>query len=233
MNRIIICASLMLTLAANSASAQIRVAPSTGQFNFNPAAMSSSSVPPRTTTTFYNGARPFNPNFNGINNRFNTFNGFNGGFIPFGFYGYGDNFGNPNFFPGNNGFGVPSNGMNRESAIFAPANDGLEATIPSLSPIRFPERDLPLIPPTTIERAAPARFIVEVPDSQAKVWLEGQSMKGEGDVRRFVSPPLQPGQDYLYDILVRWNHGSTPVEKKKTITVRAGDQQHIVFTDLR
>lgn len=57
----------------------------------------------------------------------------------------------------------------------------------------------------------------------AQVWIEGSPTSQFGWQRRFVSPPLEAGRDYTYDIQVSWVHGGREVTRTRHITVHAGD----------
>ena len=43
-----------------------------------------------------------------------------------------------------------------------------------------------------------------------------------GTVRRFVTPPLNPDNDYSYELKVRWDKDGQPTEETRTISVVAG-----------
>jgi len=67
--------------------------------------------------------------------------------------------------------------------------------------------------PATIELVVPA---------DAQVWFNGQATAQTGTVRRFVTPPLNPDNDYSYELKVRWSKDGQPTEETRTITVVAG-----------
>jgi uncharacterized protein (TIGR03000 family) len=73
---------------------------------------------------------------------------------------------------------------------------------------------------TTRDDAAHLR--VRVP-ADADLWFQGIPMQRSGSVRDFVSPRLNPGKKYTYDIEARWMEGDRAVDVKRTITVRAND----------
>ncbi len=64
---------------------------------------------------------------------------------------------------------------------------------------------------------------IRVP-ADAKVWFDGQSTRQQGTFRQFVSPPIQQGKDYTYDIKAQWNDNGKTVTKTKTVTVHAGER---------
>jgi uncharacterized protein (TIGR03000 family) len=75
----------------------------------------------------------------------------------------------------------------------------------------------------------PADVEVRVP-SDAVLWFEGVRMKQTGSQRSFISPPLQPGKEYKYNVRIQWTENGQPVEQTRTIIVRAGEQVQVDFT---
>jgi len=73
------------------------------------------------------------------------------------------------------------------------------------------------------------RLDVRVPGN-AKIWVEGKEMQGNGQQRRFVSPPLERGANYTYDIRATWQEGGRTVERKRHLTVHAGDRLNVDLT---
>ncbi len=73
-----------------------------------------------------------------------------------------------------------------------------------------------------------ARVDLHVPDN-AEVWIEGVKMKQTGPLRRFVSPPLRPGQQYQYHVRVTWSENGKPVTRTQTIPIEAGDTSSLAF----
>jgi uncharacterized protein (TIGR03000 family) len=70
---------------------------------------------------------------------------------------------------------------------------------------------------------APAYVTVVVPTPDAQVWIEDNETRQTGtQVRQFVSPPLEPGKPFHYDIRVRWQQGDRPMEQTRSVDVRAG-----------
>jgi uncharacterized protein (TIGR03000 family) len=58
------------------------------------------------------------------------------------------------------------------------------------------------------DTAQPAYVEVQVP-AAAQLWFEGVRMNQTGTIRDFVSPALQPGRTFTYDIRAQW----TPVDR--------------------
>jgi len=72
--------------------------------------------------------------------------------------------------------------------------------------------------------ATTAEMVLRVPPG-AEVWFNGTKAQGQtGSVRPFVTPALEPGWDYSYDVRVRWMQSGREVEQTRHITVRAGDR---------
>lgn len=69
---------------------------------------------------------------------------------------------------------------------------------------------------------------VRVPPS-AEIWFEDAKTQQTGTFRAFISPTLEPGQDYVYHVRTRWMENGQPVEKTRDLRVRAGDQLSIDF----
>jgi uncharacterized protein (TIGR03000 family) len=65
--------------------------------------------------------------------------------------------------------------------------------------------------------------------ADAKLWVEGSMIVQTGTQRQLVSPPIQPGYDYSYDIQVSWEHEGREVTRKSHITVHAGDVINLTF----
>jgi uncharacterized protein (TIGR03000 family) len=73
-----------------------------------------------------------------------------------------------------------------------------------------------------------AQFTIEVPAS-AELYLEGVKTKQTGPSRMFVSPRLNPGQQYVYEVRARWIENGQPVEQKSNVVVTAGQRLTVRF----
>ncbi len=70
----------------------------------------------------------------------------------------------------------------------------------------------------------PAIINVRVP-AQAQVWFDDVPVTtGAGAFRQFLSPPLEPGYRYSYEIRARWMDNGRPVERSQKVTFRPGEQ---------
>src|SRR5438094_3595206 len=73
-----------------------------------------------------------------------------------------------------------------------------------------------------------ATINVTVP-ADAKIGFDGSMTVQSGQQRKFVSPALQPGQVYHYDVQVNWNQDGREVTHKRRITIHAGDVVNLTF----
>jgi uncharacterized protein (TIGR03000 family) len=66
--------------------------------------------------------------------------------------------------------------------------------------------------------------------ANAEVWFSGEKTSQRGEVRAFVTPSLERGHKYVYQIKVRWlNSSGKPVENEKRVPVRPGDRLNLQF----
>jgi uncharacterized protein (TIGR03000 family) len=74
----------------------------------------------------------------------------------------------------------------------------------------------------TDSRAALLR--VRVP-ADAKVWIDGTAMTQSGEFRSYISPALEAGQNYTYQLRVQTSAG----EQSRNVTFRSGDRVNVDF----
>jgi len=67
---------------------------------------------------------------------------------------------------------------------------------------------------------------IRVP-SGAKIWFDGKETAQGGESRSFVSPPLNSGSNYTYGIRATWKEGGRTIERKRQVTVHAGDRLNL------
>jgi uncharacterized protein (TIGR03000 family) len=65
--------------------------------------------------------------------------------------------------------------------------------------------------------------------ADATISFDGSATLQGGKQRKFVSPPLQPGQVYHYDVQVNWKQDGREVTRKRRITIHAGDVVNLSF----
>jgi uncharacterized protein (TIGR03000 family) len=70
---------------------------------------------------------------------------------------------------------------------------------------------------------------VRVPVADAEVSIDGQRMIQTGLSRRFVSPPLAPRRNYVYDLRARWTQNGKKFDEVRRVTVRAGATVNVSF----
>jgi uncharacterized protein (TIGR03000 family) len=64
---------------------------------------------------------------------------------------------------------------------------------------------------------------INVPDPNARLWIENQEMTAVGGPQRlFQSPPLEPGREYTYTIRASWMNNGREVSDVKKFDVRGG-----------
>jgi uncharacterized protein (TIGR03000 family) len=71
---------------------------------------------------------------------------------------------------------------------------------------------------------------VRVPTANAELWVEGRKTASTGSWRQFRSPPLVPGERYVYEFQARWLEEGKPVSQTRKVIVRAGTAILVDFT---
>jgi len=71
--------------------------------------------------------------------------------------------------------------------------------------------------------AAPATLIVSLP-AEAKLTVDGATTTSTGATRVFVSPTLNAGKEYHYDLQAEILRNGKTVSASKRVTVRAGQE---------
>lgn len=73
---------------------------------------------------------------------------------------------------------------------------------------------------------------VRVPPD-AEVWFDDQKTSQTGPIRSFITPALNPDQDFVYHIRARWTENGRQVDKTRRIDVHAGDRLFVNFVGRR
>jgi len=60
--------------------------------------------------------------------------------------------------------------------------------------------------------------------ASAVLAFQGIRMAERGSLRRFVTPPLVPGEDYAYDIHASWIENGREIIKDRQLPIKAGDR---------
>jgi uncharacterized protein (TIGR03000 family) len=81
------------------------------------------------------------------------------------------------------------------------------------------------------EEIAPNTVLIalRVP-ANAEISFNGSKTVQTGSLRSFVTPALEPGRDFSYEIRARWMEAGRPVEETRKINFRAGDRMTLNFT---
>lgn len=114
------------------------------------------------------------------------------------------------------------------AAYFTYGNTSYTTESPSPIPVYVPRMPFaPSPPPMPLT----SLLKVQVPLG-AEVWLEGQKMRSTGSMRHFRSPPLNPTQEYAYEVRARWRIDDKPIEDIRHVAIRAGATVLVDFTHL-
>ena len=116
--------------------------------------------------------------------------------------------------------------QNRTVFAFFPASTGAVST--STTP-RSVSSGRVASSPQRSGQEKPIDLTLRVP-SDAAVELEGVKVPGTGEVRRFRTPPVEPGKDYKYRLRAEWTVDQSLRIVERTLIVRAGET---IETDLR
>src|SRR5262245_36241375 len=73
-----------------------------------------------------------------------------------------------------------------------------------------------------------ATINVNVP-ADASISFDGSMTVQRGEQRQFMSPPLEPGKEYTYDVQVSWKQDGRDVMRKRHITFHAGYIINLTF----
>jgi uncharacterized protein (TIGR03000 family) len=84
-------------------------------------------------------------------------------------------------------------------------------------------------PPPPKPRDMPVTLVIRLP-ADAVLEIQGTRTQQQGEVRRFTSPPLPPGQQFTYTLKGTWQENGQPVVREKAVPVRAGEEINV---DLR
>jgi uncharacterized protein (TIGR03000 family) len=65
----------------------------------------------------------------------------------------------------------------------------------------------------------------------AAVWFDGWKASLTGLVRRFQSPALEPGRQYVYTVRARWEEDGREVTQTREVTVSPGARVQVYFPE--
>jgi uncharacterized protein (TIGR03000 family) len=105
-------------------------------------------------------------------------------------------------------FGYPARPLLRETIVYYPASQMVALPTPSA--------------PVTIDVVLP-------PD--AELWIEGKKMGQTATQRKFISPPLESGQRFVYDFRIRFKEDGREQTKTRSLDVFAGGHYTVDFVN--
>jgi uncharacterized protein (TIGR03000 family) len=101
---------------------------------------------------------------------------------------------------------------------------------PPLPPRKYQVHTYTMMEKTAADEANSVEVVAHMPPD-ADIWFEGTHLpRKDATMREFLSPPLKPGVNYVYDIRVNWGEEGHRAEQALKVRVQAGD---IVCLDLR
>jgi uncharacterized protein (TIGR03000 family) len=167
--------------------------------------------------------------FGGYGGPYGGYGGPSGGYgSPYGGYGaYGGMYAPDNFLGGYGGYSAPS-------VVIVTATSPSGGPRSTLWPATAVPDDASVLlaawcEPTGDSRAA---VVIQVPDAQAKIWVENSVTSQWGRIRRFISPPLAEGKGYKYEIRAQWFDADGRVKGyTQEVQVRAGEVVNVVFAE--
>jgi uncharacterized protein (TIGR03000 family) len=65
--------------------------------------------------------------------------------------------------------------------------------------------------------------------ANAEVSIDGNKTSQTGRLRSFVTPALERGTEYSYEIRARWMNDGKPVEQTRKVNFRPGDRLTLDF----
>ena len=74
-----------------------------------------------------------------------------------------------------------------------------------------------------------ATIDVTVP-AEAQLWFDTTLTTKAGTTREFISPPLDPGRDYTYNLRATWLDNGQEVVRQRAVRVRAGEHVNVNLT---
>jgi uncharacterized protein (TIGR03000 family) len=77
-----------------------------------------------------------------------------------------------------------------------------------------------------------ARLTVELPQG-ARLFVDGSPVKATSAKRSFITPPLQAGQTYYYDLRAEMIRDGQTVAVSRRVLVRPGQEAHASFPELQ
>jgi len=76
--------------------------------------------------------------------------------------------------------------------------------------------------------AAPANIVINLP-ADAKLTFDGIATSSTSNVRKFVTPTLNPGTDYTYTLAIEAVRDGKTMNATQVVTVRSGETTEVNF----
>jgi uncharacterized protein (TIGR03000 family) len=92
----------------------------------------------------------------------------------------------------------------------------------------YPKKPVPFREAAPIDGSV-ATMNVHVP-ANAEIWFEGTKTGQSGDLRTFVSPPLESGRGFSYEVRARWTENGKEVDQTRKVSVHAGERVNVDFS---
>jgi uncharacterized protein (TIGR03000 family) len=127
-------------------------------------------------------------------------------------------------------YGAPSSGLSYNPGPVFPSPGPGYYNLPAeerATPPAEPESN-PYLTSAAAEEEQAAHLDVRLP-AGAEIWFNNTKMPQTGKLRHFTSPPLTPGDDYYYEVRVRWHEGNRTVTRTRNVAVHAGDWLSLAF----
>jgi uncharacterized protein (TIGR03000 family) len=163
--------------------------------------------------------------------------GWGHGSVAHGHHGWGRNNGGGN---GGGGFGGGGGGGGGDGGggyavpytsgpVYPDADELAALGSGAVGPYNFLNGLSPRTAPAGDASAAAARLTVTVPPDAA-LWFNSVLKEETGRVRVFQSPPLTPGEDYLYQVHARWTESGQTVHRIRMVRVQANEHVKVDLT---
>jgi uncharacterized protein (TIGR03000 family) len=98
---------------------------------------------------------------------------------------------------------------------------------PNTAPSNSYANAQPTVPAAT---TAPIQMEIIVPDSQARVWVDGKLTSTMGVDRTFATAPVETGYSYTYNVRVSWNQAGQEMSMERAVQVLPGRLNKVDFT---
>lgn len=146
---------------------------------------------------------------------YGNYGGYRGGYYDRGYYDRGYSYPRSSYY-GYGGrysdsyYSAPAYRYSAPSTVYTPETVYYEAETPTRS-------------------SSTAQITVHVPSANAEIWLDGQPTSQRGMQRTFVTPRLNAGSTYTYEIKARWMENGQPVEQTRSVRFQTGQTVRVDF----